>query len=120
MKPRIETHKYRTPLADNREADYSVGVMQLTETEAELVISFAQNLQAERAAQAVRDKIARQRQETSSEMRDRMLGRLTVTGTEIYEQQYARLQGKDFVPDEANKPEPTEPGNRFSGLDLPE
>lgn len=45
---RIETHKFCTPTAVNRAVPYSVGVMNLTEDEAEIVISFARSLERDR------------------------------------------------------------------------
>jgi hypothetical protein len=38
--PSIETHEYRTPTATNRDCPYSLGVMNLTREEANLIAAF--------------------------------------------------------------------------------
>lgn len=48
-KPRITVNKYETPTASNREAPFSVGIMNLTATEANLISEYASVLQNDRS-----------------------------------------------------------------------
>lgn len=46
---RIESHRYNTPTADNRDCSYSVGVLNLTKDEAEMIERLASQMNGERA-----------------------------------------------------------------------
>lgn len=103
----IQTHQYRTPMEGNDKNCYSVGVLNLTRREGEIIADFAMQLQRIR---------------TSGQKFDRVvvpiMGPLSFTEPDL-----------QFVPNEpalTTKPKPapaTKPapmGGRFSGIDFGE
>lgn len=169
---RIEVHKYMTPLADNADCRWSLGIMNLTEAECLMIAEFAngaRSVNSDRArglsATEMRGVTAARQDEFSKlyaddpNLRDEIdrlragaaRSGVSVSYADAYEQKRAAMlreampradrngvtlgtrakelraaiereaeRAADDWYETARQPEPDpEPGNRFSGLDIP-
>jgi hypothetical protein len=123
---RVEVHKYNTPTADNRDCPWSLGILNLTEAEADLVAQFARGIRNINSLRA--------RGVTATEMRGMSGPAVTTERADIaYQELMRRAREADmaitpeqrkrslvgrFEPERDEQPEPEEPRNRFSGLDI--
>jgi hypothetical protein len=128
---RVEVHEYQTPTRDNPDCAWSLGIMNLTKREAEIIAKFAYEV---RVTASERSATGQPREFTTDDMRE-IIKRRNFTREEVLlfaeaerkrNSTMARLTTVTDTIDEITKnllTEPTEPvrsaeDNRFSGLDL--
>lgn len=135
----VSINKYKTPTAASPDCAWSVGVMFLTEAEADIIAQFARGIRSINSprAQGLTATAMRERGTSAAdEMRAAMNG-VTKYGSkydqERYEAARARVLQEALTDPKIAKqwltgdwseptrePELDEPRNRFSGLDIPE
>lgn len=103
----ITVNSYKTPTAANGECPWSVGIMNLTKAEVDLVAEFARNVRGVVPWTRTKDTTAA---DDSGSTADR-LRRFRPSAEKLRE---------IWLSEDNTKPELAEPGNRFSGLDIPE
>jgi hypothetical protein len=130
MLPSVEVHLYQTPTAKNRECPFSVGVLNLTREEADLIASFARAVRnspstnaylseraemATYATTAVRDGLKRAREDIERIPYDLMRG---AAREKLWSEEVAPIKWPPVTDFET--PVETKERNRFSGLELPD
>lgn len=145
----VTVNTYKTPTADNPDCPWSVGIMNLTEAEAGLVAEFARNVRGvpwtrTKDTKAMRDMTATAMRERDTMMRansalvdasGQRCGDMCDIPEQCYKQNFcgrrwlagnlrdeaARAQGlTSSWGSPTSDPELAMPGNRFSGLDIPD
>jgi hypothetical protein len=133
----VEVHKYQTPTMDNADCQWSVGIMNLTQREADVIATFARGIRTVNSDRArgmtatdMRSPDPRGtmdvRERNEQEMRARALRdaynaelamplddkKRLLTGRWDAEAETAKMEA------EKKESEPAQPRNRFSGLDI--
>jgi hypothetical protein len=111
---RIEVHAYRTPTRDNPDCEWSLGIMNLTKSEASMISTFAHSVRGTTEPRQLAREVDRVNglglKPLTFKCRN---GHSLVSATSLcYE---CERDGTLVVEPAAER----EPGNRFSGLDLP-
>lgn len=123
MKP-VSVAKCKTPMAANPDCAWSVGVMFLTEAEADLIAQFARGIRSTNSPRA-NGITATEMRSYDDELRDAERARIAdkmerYRSSPMNDDSEARKRWLAGAWDEpTSDPELEMPGNRFSGLDIP-